>query len=356
MKEGKRAGVILVTGGSGFLGRAIVEELLEETSPVSFSELRIFDLVAPSVGQDARIRYIQGDVRNYEAVRAACEGAEVVIHSAAIVDWGTRSEQEILAVNSGGTDNVVRACRECGVGALVYTSSLDAVYSGKPLRDIDESIGYPERHETVYCRSKYLGEKTVMQAAGNGLGTVVLRPSDIYGENDPYHIGSLINMARGGFYVRLGNGLARSQHVYVYNIAYAHLLAAAALLNGNKEVNGKAYFITDAPGTNFFRFFDRIVEGAGYRIRPRNLWLPRGLAYAMGSLSEGVAWLVRPVKRYYPKFSRFAVTYTCTDFTFTSERARNDFGFIPKYSEEEAFQRTVAFYRDQRLGAIATDG
>jgi nucleoside-diphosphate-sugar epimerase len=340
--------VVLVTGGSGFLGKAIIEELLDNNSPVKYGEIRIFDLHSPAVNHDVRIKYIPGDIREYDSVSRACEGCDVVIHSAAIVDWGTRSEEEVLAVNAGGTENVVRACRENNVKALVYTSSLDAVYSGKPLVDIDETIAYPERHETMYCRSKYLGEKTVLGANSDILKTCVLRPSDIYGESDPYHMGSLINMAKGGFYVRLGNGKARSQHVYVYNIAYAHLLAAKALLNGNEKVPGSVYFITDAPGTNFFKFFDRIVEGAGYRIWPKNLWLSRGLAYSLGSLSEGVAWLIRPLKSYYPKFSRFAVTYTCTDFTFTARKAQEEFGFRPKYSEEEAFRRTVAFYRAER--------
>jgi sterol-4alpha-carboxylate 3-dehydrogenase (decarboxylating) len=173
------------------------------------------------------------------------------------------------------------------------------------------------------------------------LKTCVLRPADIFGEGDPYHIGSLINMARGGFYVRLGDGRSKCQHVYVGNIAHAHLMAAEALLSGNERVRGKAYFITDGPGSNFFRFFDAIVEAAGYKIWPRNLWLPRRFAYALGSISEAFAFLVRPVKKYSPKMSRFAVTYTCTDYTFGSERAREDFGFSPKYGEEEAFKRTV---------------
>ena len=185
----------------------------------------------------------------------------------------------------------------------------------------------------------------VRESNGTSLKTCSLRPSDIYGENDPYHIGSLLNMAKGGFYIRLGNGKSKSQHTYVGNIAYAHILAAKALMDGNTVVCGNAYLITDGPGTNFFHFFDRIVEGSGYKIWPKNLWLPRPLAMFIGAVSEGIAILVRPVKKYQPKMSRFAVIYTCTDFTFNSEKARKDFGFIPKYIEEEAFKRTVDFYR-----------
>ena len=151
-------------------------------------------------------------------------------------------------------------------------------------------------------------------------------------------------MAKGGFYIRLGDGKAKSQHVYVRNIAHAHVLAAHALMNDNEAVCGQTYLITDGPGSNFFKFFDGIVEGAGYRIWPKNLWLPRSFAMFLGAISEGIAFLVRPIKQYTPKLSRFAVTYTCTEFTFSSEKAKRDFGFIPKYSEKEAFERTVKYY------------
>ena len=357
---------ILLTGGSGFLGRAIVKELLDPLSPVRPSLIRIFDLNTYSGPADVRIEMMNGDIRDTGAVSKACHGIDLVIHSAAMVDWGTRPEKEVLAVNFGGTENVVRSCLEHHVQHLVYTSSLDAIFGGKSLVNIDESIPYPEKHPNMYCRSKYLSEKLVLETNGIAfqrlpgirksdiqypisdigcLTTCVLRPADIYGEGDPYHIGSLINMAKGGFYVRLGDGSSKSQHVYAGNMAWAHVLAAQALLQGNPAVAGNAYFITDGPPANFFTFFDRIVEGAGYVIRPKNVWIPGKIAYAMGMISEGIALLARPVKKYAPKFSRFAVIYTCSDFTFTAAKARKDFGFEPKYSPEEAYRRTVGYYR-----------
>jgi nucleoside-diphosphate-sugar epimerase len=340
---------VLLTGGSGFLGSAIVRELLEPDSPVRPSLIRIFDLKEPqNEVYDRRIEFFRGDLRKEEALNEACKGIDLVIHAAAIIDWGIYSDEEILAVNFTGTENVRKACRNSGVKYLVYTSSLDAVYSGEPLVNIDESHPYPEQHKTSYCRSKYLSELAVMKANSNDLKTVILRPADIYGEADPYHIGSLINMAKGGFYVRLGDGRAKCQHVYVGNMANAHLQAAAALMKGQDHVGGQIYFMTDAPGSNFFMFFDQIVIGAGYRIWPRNLWLPRRLAFSMGSLSEFFAWLVRPIKNYHPKFSRFAVVYTCTDYTFNYNKARNDFGFKPKYTQQESLERTIEYYKKQK--------
>jgi sterol-4alpha-carboxylate 3-dehydrogenase (decarboxylating) len=334
---------VLITGGAGFLGRRIVKEILAGDSPVKPASVTVLDI--KEFRGDEDVLFINADIRDRDAVRDACKGKDLVIHAAAIVDWGTIPDDEVWAINYTGTENVVEACKENKVPHLVYTGSLDAVYTGTPLRNIDDGQPYPETFQTMYCKTKARAEQLVKESDSDELKTVVLRPSDIYGEEDPYHMDSLINMAKSGFYVKLGNGSARTQHVYVGNIAHAHLLAAKELMNGNGKIRGQAYLITDGEGANFFNFFTGIVEKAGYRIWPRNFWIPRGIAYAMGSTSEAIAVLMRPIKRYQPKFSRFAVTYTCTDFLFGSERAKEHFGFTPKYSEEEAVERTAAYYR-----------
>jgi nucleoside-diphosphate-sugar epimerase len=344
---------ILITGGSGFLGKSLLRELFSPESPLAPDRVRVYDLQdVPAEFQD-RVEYIQGDVRNAEMLKAACDGMDIVLHLAAVVDWGVRPEEEIIDVNVGGTRNAIQACLRAGVRHLVHVSSLDAVYTGKPLVDIDESQAYPETFKTTYCKSKYLSEIAALEAHGDELRTVVLRPSDIYGEMDPYHVDSLVDMAKGGFYVRLGSGNSKCQHVYSGNMAHALLMAGSALLNGNSTIGGEVYFITDGEGTNFFKFFDQIVEGAGYRIWPANFWIPRPVAHFMGAASEFTAFLARPVKKYHPKFSRFAVVYTCTDFTFSSAKASRDFGFAPKYDHNTALQRTIDYYRKQRLAEEA---
>ena len=336
---------VLVTGGAGFLGKAIVEEFLNAKSPLDVNEMRILDIRDYDGINDERIHFLKGDICNYDDISSACKGIDIVIHTAAIVDWGTRSEQEVYNTNFTGTQQVIKACKENKVSMLVYTSSLDAVITGSPLVDIDESQPYPEKHLNMYCESKCLSEQIVLAENCETLKTCALRPSDIYGENDPYHVPPLIDMAKGGFYVRVGNGSAKSQHVYVRNMAWAHVLAAKALAENNQKVPGNVYFVTDGPGANFFTFFDALVDASGYKIWPHNLRLPRGLMYFLGTASEYVALLIRPIKHYNPRLSRFAVMYICTDFTFTSEKAHRDFGFTPKYSMEEAFNNTVRFFK-----------
>lgn len=228
----------------------------------------------------------------------------------------------------------------------MHTSSLDAVFTGKPLVNIDESYPYPEKHVTSYGESKELSEKLVIKANSDELKTVVLRPSDIYGEGDPYHIGSLISQAEKKMYVRIGNGKSVCQKIYVRNMAHSLILAANALLEQNSAVFGNVYFITDGPATNFFEFFDKILMDIGYKLVPKNIWLPKWFAYPIAAMSEFTAVLASPFKKYTPKFSRFAVRYLTSDFVFTAEKAKRDFGFVPKYGEEERFRRTVEFYKN----------
>jgi len=334
---------ILITGGSGFLGSHIVKELSGPDTLLQPSLIRVLDI--KDFRGEEKVDFVKADIRDYEAVMKACEGMDAVIHCAAIVDWGTHSASEVYDVNVGGTENVLKACCDLGITSMLYTSSLDALYSGKPLRNINDDQPYPRRFHNMYCQSKVFAEMRVKEACDGKLRTAILRPSDIYGPADPYHMNALIGMAKTGFFVRLGNGRALGQHVYAGNMAHAHVLAMKALLEGNEKVIGQAYLITDGPSSNFFKFFDQIVVRAGYRYWPRNLWIPRAPAYIMGSVSEFIALLVRPFRRYNPGLSRFAVNYTSTDFTFNSDRAREHFGFVPKYTEEEAIALTAEYYR-----------
>jgi len=190
---------LLLTGGSGFMGKFIIDELLSPDSPLPLKSLRIFD-TADFTGQpDSRIEFIRGDILDRETLTEACKGMDVVLHAAAIVDWGTHPPAEVFNVNANGTANVISACKSGGVKVLVFTSSLDAVFGGKPLMNTDENAPYPDRYPNMYCKSKGEAERLVKSANGGGLKTVILRPADIWGEGDPFHIGSFSIWQKEGF-------------------------------------------------------------------------------------------------------------------------------------------------------------
>jgi nucleoside-diphosphate-sugar epimerase len=334
--------VALITGGAGFLGRALIRELKKGNVLPVPREIRVLDPEAGALPPQDGVTAIPGDVRDPEAVGRACEGADVVFHCAALVDWGRMPDELLRAVNVDGTGNVIDACREAGVG-LVHTSTLDVVYRGEPIEDGDESLPYPPRHVNAYCETKAEAERAVLDA--KGLRAAVIRPCSIFGEHDPYHVPPLIEMARRRMLFRVGSGRSRSQHVYVGNVAHAHLLAARSLLEPEGRAAGQVYFVTDFPAENFFDFLEPIIEGAGYRMLPRWLSVPRPLMYGLACALEGTAKVVAPLHRFTPTITRFAVDFVCLDFTFVSKKAERELGYRPVYGEEEAFTRTIDYFR-----------
>src|SRR5262245_17419191 len=118
---------ILVTGGTGFLGRRLVAALLERGLPV-----RLLGRNLAPVGDLVRLgaRPIRADLRDRAAVVAACTGTDVVFHVGAFsAPWGKRAE--FLATNVGGTEAVIAGCREHGVRRLIYVSSASVTFAGR---------------------------------------------------------------------------------------------------------------------------------------------------------------------------------------------------------------------------------
>ncbi len=336
---------VLITGGAGFIGRFLIRELGSEDPALSVSRIRVLDLQPrPEALREGSLEWIQGSILDAELLEQACQGVDLVYHLAAVVDWGSMAPDEIMRINVEGTRRVIAACRKAGVQGLIYASSIDAVYDGDSHLDIDETFPYPDRYASTYCESKALAEQVILEANDENLRTAALRPSDVYGPGDPFHLHALVDMARSGFYVRVGDPSKLSMHVFVGNMAHAFSLLGAALMNGNEKVPGQAYFISDGPPSNFFTFFDRILISAGYSLRP-GVWLPRWLMMPVGIGADAITSLLRPIAKVKTNVSRFSVTYICNSFTFSTGAAARDFGFRPKYSPEEAFEQTVRFYK-----------
>jgi sterol-4alpha-carboxylate 3-dehydrogenase (decarboxylating) len=343
------AGSVLVTGGAGLLGRALVRELLEPARDAGppVPEIRVFDVRSFDAGSLPGVVAIQGDVRSLDALRCACRGVSAVVHAASLVDYGHASEKTLEAINVGGTRNVIRACRETGVRALVYTSSMDAVLGSEPIRDGDESLPYPDDFADAYARSKARAEQAALGANGAALRTCALRPGGMYGEADPYHVsGALRLLEKRGLPARLGDGSAVFQHVYVGNVAHAHALALRQLVAPDPKIAGKAYFVTDHPAVNFFDFLERLLVPLGFSLPPRSRRLPYPVAYGLGALLEVGAKLIRPVASFQPAITRSSVRVVCKDMSFLGDRAARDLGYAPVYSEDDAIARTVEWFRE----------
>ena len=139
---------VLVTGGGGFLGGAIVDQLLARGEAVrSFSRGQYPELAAKGV------ETVQGDLADPEAVRKAVAGCEVVFHTAAKPGmWG--SYESYYRPNVLGTRNVIAACKTEGVPRLVHTSSPSVAHGAGSIEGADESIGIPNSFDAHYPATK----------------------------------------------------------------------------------------------------------------------------------------------------------------------------------------------------------
>ncbi len=318
----------LVTGGGGFLGLYIVEQLLADGCDV-----RVF-----SRGRYARLDELgvecqSGDVRDAAAVSAACRGVDVVFHVAAVPGiWGSWSM--FHDINTLGTQHVIDGCRKHGVGKLVYTSSPSVVFDGRDQLDADESLPYPSKFPCHYPHSKALGEQVVLAASSSSLATCALRPHLIWGPRDNQLIPRLIRRAQSRRLRRVGDGSNVISMAYVENVAAAHLQAARAL-SGTSPVNGQAYFINEPESLRCWDWINILLSRAG--LPPIEKSISAGAAKAIGAVCETVYSLLRLPGE--PPMTRFLAAQLSSSHSYRIDKARRDFGYQPKFTVEEGLAR-----------------
>ncbi len=326
---------ICVTGGGGFLGRYIVEQLIQKGHSV-----RIFcrgdypELISQGV------EIAQGDLRDPIAVEQAMQGIEAVFHVAAIPGiWG--KWETFYSINTLGTQNVIDACRKQGCGRLIYTSSPSVVYDGKPHFDANESLPYPDRYLCHYPHSKALAEKAVLQTNDQNLSTIALRPHLIWGPRDNHLIPRLLDRAMSGRLIRVGDGSNVVSMAYVENAATAHVQAFETL-STNSPCAGKAYFINEAEPVPLWSWVDQLLALGG--IPPVRRSISPTMARTVGAAMEATFSLFRLSSE--PPMTRFLASQLSQSHSYSIENAKRDFGYDPQITFTEGMRRLEPEVKD----------
>jgi 3beta-hydroxy-delta5-steroid dehydrogenase/steroid delta-isomerase len=270
-------GPCLVTGAAGFLGRNLARALLDRGCSVRALVHR-----SPLDLQHPRLAIAHGDIRDPEAVRTACRGIDTVFHAAATIALlGGRAatpqyRQAAWSVNVSGTENMIGACQAQGVERLVYTSSVDVCFDGKPLPDMNQQTPYAASPKSVYGETKIEAERRVLAANGiGGLVTCSVRPDGIYGPGENLVLDSiLVQLARGTLKAAIGSASTRQDNSYIENLVHGEILAARSLAAAGAAC-GKAYFVSDGEPQNTFGFLRPLLLALGFHPPTRSI--PAGL-------------------------------------------------------------------------------
>lgn len=319
---------VLVTGASSLIGRHAVARLVARGDTVTTLQRRPAELGTAEV---------LGSVVDHDAVAAACEGQEAVIHLAAKVGV-TGGREEFEDVNVEGTVRVLAAARRAGVRRVVHVSSPSVAHHGRALRGAGAGPADPSATRGHYATSKARAELVALAADSSEMAVVAVRPHLVWGPGDTQLIGRVVERARRGRLALVGSGAALIDTTYVDNAADA-LVAA---LDRAELVAGRAFVVSNGEPRTVHELVARIVAAAGVDWSPRRV--PTRVAIAAGSLLERVWDLSGRADD--PPMTGFLAEQLSTAHWFDQRETRAALGWAPDVSLATGFDRLAAWYRD----------
>lgn len=352
-------GSVLVVGGCGFLGHHIVSQLLKSYSV----QISVFDLRTDR-NRHHGVSYYDGDITSETSVLKVLETIKprIIIHTASPVpfDDGNNHNAVYRKVNIDGTRNLLELAGkiQC-VKAFVYTSSASIIHDTvSDLINADERwpVLRAPRQREYYSETKGIAESLVI-AANRKYGdmlTAALRPAGIFGEGDTQMIPNMIRAyEKRQTKFQLGNNINLFDFTYVGNVAYAHILAAIALLSthslsiqplDHEKVDGEIFLITNDSPVYFWDFARMVWLAAGDRTQPSQVWIiGRDFGLMLASMIE---WLFWAAGGYKPNLTRKAVNYSSMTRYYNIDKAKSVLGYQPLFGLEESVVKTVRWFKE----------
>jgi nucleoside-diphosphate-sugar epimerase len=302
-----------VTGGSGFVGGALIRRLVHDGWTVR--ALVRSDGAAAAV-EKAGAEAVRGDLDQTAAMRAGADGADVFHHAAAKVeDFGDPADFERVTVQ--GTKNALAAAREAGVPRFVHVGTEAALMAGQPLVNVDETTPLRPDSPAPYPWSKAKAELAVRDANVDGLETVVVRPRFVWGRGDTTLLPQIVSMTKAGRFAWIGGGGQLTATTHIDNTVEGLVLGA------ERGKAGGVYFVTDGDPVVFREFVIELIRTQG--VEPPTRRLPLPVARAAAAAAESAWKLLRRKDR--PPLTRFTVWVSALECTIDDSRAREELGY-----------------------------
>lgn len=319
--------IVLVTGASGYLGRAVAAELVADGHEVRTLQRR------PSGVTGATD--VLGSITDPLHVARAIDGAEGVIHLAAKVSLAGPAE-EFVAVNVEGTRTLLDAAERAGVSRFVQVSSPSAAHAGSALAGVGAEQASPERARGDYARTKAAAELLALSRDRTAMRVVAIRPHLVWGPGDTQLVGRIVERARRGRLPLLNGGTALVDSTYVDNAASG----IVAALHRADTAHGHAYVVTNGEPRPVGELLAAMCIAAG--VRPPRWSIPARVGRAAGTVIERV-WAVRPGTDE-PPMTRFLAEQLSTAHWFDQRDTQRALAWAPSVTIDEGLRRLAVSY------------
>ena len=319
---------VLVTGGSGVVGGAVIRAL--RTAGVEVVSLQRGPLPAPLAAMG--VIEARGDVTNAAAVAQVMQGIDAVVHAAGRVEI-TGQWEEFERANVQGTRVVLAAAEGAGVSRFVFVSSPSVAHVGRALVGAGAEPADPEGARGDYARSKAIAERDALAADRPGFAVTAIRPHLVWGVGDTQLTARIIERARAGRLVLIGSGAALIDTTYIDNVGDA--LAAAVARVEDDGVHGRAFVVSNGEPRTVAEMLTRIAWAAGLPGPSRSV--PYPVARAGGRVVEEV-W-ERSGREGEPPVTAFLAEQLATAHWFAQGQTRQALGWSPAVSLDEGFER-----------------